>query len=69
MSRLTPPAPFLPLSFSLQEHVGWVDASNLAGGVAAGLVLAGVGEVPAACVMLFDIGVDAYVIVQRVLFQ
>jgi hypothetical protein len=46
-----------------------VDASNLAGGVAAGLVLAGVGEVPAACVMLFDIGVDAYVIVQRVLFQ
>jgi hypothetical protein len=58
--------PFFPLC---QEHVGWVDASNLAGGVAAGLVLCGVAEVPAACVMLFDIGVDAYVIVQRVLFQ
>lgn len=67
---LHPPNPPLlpPLSFD-QEHVGWVDASNLAGGVAAGLVLGGVGEVPAACVMLFDIGVDAYVIVQRVLFQ
>ena len=76
------------------QHVGWVDASNLAGGAAAGCVLAGVGTLPAAglmlpldlgvdahlllstraCLvsvglMLFDIGVDAYVIVRRTFYQ
>ena len=51
-----------------QEHVLWVDVSNLAGGFASVLVLFGTFEIPAACVMLFDISVDAYVIVQRVAF-
>ena len=64
-------APLLELYLMvwLQEHVAWVDASNLAGGVAAGALLAEIVEVPAACVMLFDIAVDAYVILHRVIFQ
>jgi len=37
--------------------------------VAAGALLAEIVEVPAACVMLFDIAVDAYVILHRVIFQ
>jgi len=59
-------SPFLSVDGVWQEHQLWLDASNLAGGVAACLCLCGVLPVVSACVMLADIAVDSYIIIARI---
>jgi uncharacterized membrane protein YphA (DoxX/SURF4 family) len=49
-----------------QQHVAWVDASNLLGGAAAICCLAGVRPMTCGLVMLGDTLVDSYLLIMRI---
>ena len=51
-----------------QQHVAWVDATNLGGGAAAIVCIIGLYTVPSACVMMADTLVDSYLLLERILY-
>jgi len=52
-----------------QQHVAWVDFSNLAGGAAATLCILGFKPVACACIMFGDTLVDSYLLLSRIIMQ
>ena len=51
-----------------QQHVAWVDATNLGGGAAAIVCIIGLYTVPSAGVMMADTLVDSYLLLERILY-
>ncbi|KOO26596.1 hypothetical protein Ctob_013448, partial [Chrysochromulina tobinii] len=51
-----------------QQHVAWVDATNLGGGAAAIVCIIGLYTVPSAFVMMADTLVDSYLLLERILY-